>query len=131
MTCLGVDTAPFTVRFRDDNPYANARIGVYDQALTLTASVDRLLDRLTNTRFHLKVHLDRRATAVALHIAHASGEVRKSERRRHYEQALRAVTECAAILDIVGRRGTPAEVLVEARAQILWLVSELAVLATR
>ncbi|MGE0872670.1 MAG: four helix bundle protein [Kofleriaceae bacterium] len=123
-------SSPFTVRFRDDNPFASARVGVYDQALALTASVDRLLDRLAATRFHLKLRLDRSATAVALHIAQASGEVRKSERRRHYERARRAATECAAILDIVGRCGTPAEILVEPRAQIIWLVSELAVLAT-
>jgi four helix bundle protein len=126
------DSHPFAVTFRGDNPHANQRAGVYEQALELTELVDRIVEA-TEARFHHKDLLDRSATVVALRIAQAAGETSKTERRGQYRVARRAATDCAAVLDILARRkGKPgdAELIAPARAVILTLVGQLAHLAT-
>lgn len=69
---------------------------------------------------------------IALRIAQAAGELSKGERRRQYRVARRAATDCAAILDILGRRkGADPAVLEPARQLVVTLVAQLAQLATR
>ncbi len=121
----------FAVSFRDDNPDATQRVGVYEQALQFTTLIDKLVDQAVG-RFHLKDVLDRESTLVAMRIAQAAGEVVKGERRDRYRSALRAATDCAAILDIMARRGAIDTSLFEpARALITSLIFQLAHLAVK
>jgi four helix bundle protein len=126
------DSHPFAVTFRGDNPGANQRTGVYEQALELTELVDRIVEG-TEARFHHKDLLDRSATMVALRIAQAAGETSKTERRSQYRVARRAATDCAAVLDILtrrrGARPGDADLVAPARAMIQTLVAQLAHLA--
>ncbi len=125
------DAHPFAVHFRDDNPHSLERAGVYEQALALTSAVDAIVEK-SEARFHLKDLLDKSATMVALRIAQAAGETAKGDRRKHYRIARRAATDCAAILDILGRRpGCDAALIAPARTIILALVTQLAHLSTR
>ena len=88
-------------------------------------------------RYHLKIALDARATAVAIRIAQAASELGKAERRTHYRAAQRLATDCAVMLDILARRPggrgptDGPDLLEPARAVIGRLVAQLAVLATR
>jgi four helix bundle protein len=125
------DAQPFAVTFRDDNPHASQRVGVYEQALAFAALVDGILDKAEG-RFHLKDTLDRGSTAVAMRIAQAAGELAKGDRRSQYRNALRHATDCAAVLDILSRRGAiHAELYEPARTLIAALIAQLAHLATR
>jgi len=125
------DSHPFAVTFREDNPHAKARSGVYEQALTLSEQVDVIVEVAT-ARFHLKDLLDKSATVVALRIAQAAGETSKAERRRQYRVARRAATDCAAVLDILARRkGIEPGLVAPARQTVMALVSELAHLSSR
>jgi hypothetical protein len=126
-----MDAHPFAVHFRADNPHALERAGVYEQALALISAIDAVVEK-TEARFHLKDLLDKRATMVTLAIAQAAGETAKGDRRKHYRIARRAATDCAAILDILGRRpGCDQALVAPARTIILALVTQLAHLATR
>lgn len=125
------DSHPFAVTFRDDNPDAKQRQGVYEQALQLTALVDKLVDSI-EARFHLKDTLDKSSTVVALRIAQAASETSKGDRRRQYRVARRAATDCAAVLDILARRrGADPTTIEPARKLVITLVAQLAQLATR
>jgi len=125
------DSHPFAVTFREDNPNAKQRTGVYEQALTLSEQVDVIVETAT-ARFHLKDLLDKSATVVALRIAQAAGETSKAERRRQYRVARRAATDCAAVLDILARRkGIEPSLVAPARQTVMTLVSELAHLSSR
>ena len=126
-----MDSHPFAVSFRDDNPHAKQRAGVYEQALAFSEQVDTIVETIT-ARFHLKDLLDKSATVVALRIAQAAGETSKAERRRQYRVARRAATDCAAVLDILARRkGVEPGQIAPARQLVMALVSELAHLAAR
>ena len=126
-----MDSHPFAVSFRDDNPHAKQRTGVYEQALTFSELVDSIVETVT-ARFHLKDLLDKSATVVALRIAQAAGETSKAERRRQYRVARRAATDCAAVLDILARRkGVEPGQIAPARQLVMALVSELAHLSSR
>ena len=125
------DAHPFAVHFRQDNPHATERIGVYDQALALTTLVDVLVES-SQARFHLKDLLDKSATLVAMRVAQAAGETSKQERRRQYRVARRAATDVAAVLDIMARRpGMNQGVLAPAKQNVMELVSRLAILSTK
>jgi hypothetical protein len=125
------DAHPFAVHFRDDNPHALERAGVYEQALALTSAIDPIVEK-AEARIHLRDLLDKSATIVALRVAQAAGETAKGDRRKHYRVARRAATDCAAILDILGRRpGVDSATLAPARAIVLQLVTLLAHLAAR
>lgn len=144
------DEHPFAVHFKDDksdevrtrraaeggakvndNPHALERASVYEQAIALTSAVDAVIEK-SEARFHLKDLLDKSSTVVVLRVAQAAGETAKGDRRKHYRLARRAATDCAAILDILGRRpGCDPAVLAPARGLILSLVNRLAHLATR
>ncbi|MFN0251248.1 MAG: four helix bundle protein [Kofleriaceae bacterium] len=125
------DAHPFAVQFRDDNPHALERAGVYEQALALVSAVDAVVEK-AEARFHLKDLLDKSATMTALRIAQAAGETARADRRKHYRIARRAATDCAAILDILGRRpGCDPALIGPARTIILALITQLAHLATR
>lgn len=126
-----MDSHPFAVSFRDDNPHAKKRTGVYEQALAFSEHVDTIVETIT-ARFHLKDLLDKSATVVALRIAQAAGETSKAERRRQYRVARRAATDCAALLDILARRrGVEPAQITPARQLVMTLVNELAHLSSR
>ena len=117
--------------FREDNPNAKLRTGVYEQALAFSEQVDTIIETVL-ARFHLKDLLDKSATVVALRIAQAASETSKPERRRQYRVARRAATDCAAVLDILARRkGVDPGAIAPARQQVMVLVSELAHLSSR
>lgn len=125
------DAHPFAVHFRDDNPHALERAGVYEQALALTSALDGIVEH-GQARIHLRDLLDKSSTIVVLRVAQAAGETSTGDRRKHYRIARRAATDCAAILDILGRRpGIDAAQLAPARAIVLQLVTQLAHLAAR
>lgn len=126
-----MDSHPFAVTFRDDNPHAKQRTGVYEQALAFSEQVDAIVETVP-ARFHLKDLLDKSATVVTLRIAQAASETSKPERRRQYRVARRAATDCAAVLDIlVRRKGVDPAAIAPARQLVIVLVSELAHLSSR
>ncbi|HEY4177408.1 MAG TPA: four helix bundle protein [Kofleriaceae bacterium] len=125
------DEHRFAVLFRDDNPHAKERVGVYEEALAFTVLIDELVEK-SEARFHLKDLLDKSATAVAMRIAQAGAELNKLDRRRQYRVARRAATDCAAVLDILARRATGSPALLgAAKRAIISLVAQLATLAAR
>ena len=125
------DAHPFAVHFRQDNPHATERLGVYEQSLALTSLVDTLVET-SHARFHLKDLLDKSATVIAMRVAQAAGETSKNERRRQYRVARRAATDVAAVLDIMARRpGMNHAVLAPAKDNVMQLVARLAVLSTK
>lgn len=121
----------FAVTFRDDNPHAEQRAGVYEKALVVAGLVDEII-HTAEGRFHLKDTLDRESTSLVLRVAHAGGELDKGGRRSHYRAALRSATSVAAVLDILNRReAIAAEIFEPARMAVAALVEQLAHLAAR
>ena len=121
----------FAVHFRDDNPHALERLGVYEHALALTALIDTVIEK-AEARFFVKDLLDKNSTMIAMHVAQAGGELGKSERRKHYRVARRAATNCAAMLDILARRpNADPDLLGPAKAAVGTLIGRLAHLAVK
>jgi four helix bundle protein len=106
--------------------FDHEKLDAYQRAIEFLDIVDRIVEATPKGRAHLKDQLDRAATSVVLNIAECAGEFSPRDKRRFYRMARRSATECAAVLDIFGRRNHPAaETLREARALLVRVVSML------
>jgi len=118
------DTPPFAIRFQyrpsdaelgagshgaggAGSPHEGAgRAIVYRQALAFTARAFAVTELAATERFHLRDQLDRKASMVPQLVAQGLALADMHARRVLYVRARQAVTDCAAILDILGERGT-------------------------
>lgn len=99
----------------DDRPL------VYRQGLAFAARTFAITELAASERFHLRDQLDRKASVVPQLVAQALAVADMHRRRSLYLTARQAVTDCVAILDLLGERGTvgpidlaPAAALAEA-----------------
>jgi four helix bundle protein len=107
---MATEPPPF-VKFREPQPQASEqgeqqRVEVYQQALDLAARIFTVIELAEVERFYLRDQLDRRSTVIALYIAQGLATPDMVERRRLYQHARMAVTDCTAVLDILSQRGT-------------------------
>ncbi len=103
------------------------RVPVYQLALDFASQLYTIIELSESVeRFFLRDTLDKKSTVIPVIISRALGTKDMSERREQYRIAHRAVTDCAAILDVLQQRGTvEPEVLDGARATAAALVAKL------
>lgn len=117
------DTPPFAIRFRyrasdDDAPgeapvpapeeglaQRHDRVEVYQHALDFAARAYVVLEHAEAERFYLRDQLDRKSAILPQLVAQALATADMTQRRALYLRARQALTDCAAILDILAERG--------------------------
>jgi hypothetical protein len=139
------DTPPFGIRFRylppDDAvpPQETApsaepgvaerhdRVPVYQLALAFTAHVHAVIELAAESeRYFLRDQLDRKSAIIPQLVAQGLATAEMAARRALYVRARQALTDCAAILDMLIERRTVALSAVEpARALALELLDKL------
>jgi four helix bundle protein len=109
-----------------DAPERHDRIELYQQALELASRVFTVIELAETERYYLRDQLDRKSAIIPQLVAQGLATAGMQARRALYQRAREAVTDCAAILDILAERGTaPPEALQPARALALVLVDKL------
>ena len=83
--------------------FDHERLDVYQAALEFVVLGNDVVEQLPRGRAYLADQLQRAATSVPLNIAEGAGEYRSKEKARFYRIARRSATECAAVIDILGR----------------------------
>jgi len=137
------DTPPFGIRFRfrptdDAVPPQQAapspepgvaerhdRVPVYQQALAFSARIHEVIELAADSeRYFLRDQLDRKSAIIPQLVAQGLAVPDMAERRALYIRARQALTDCAAILDMLIERRTvePAET---PRALALELIDKL------
>jgi hypothetical protein len=107
-------------------PARHDRIELYQQALELAARVFTVLELACAERYYLRDQLDRKSAIIPQLVAQGLATADMQARRALYQRAREALTDCAAILDILSERGTVApEALAPARALALALLEKL------
>ena len=139
------DTPPFGIRFRyrpsDDavppqevapSPEPGVaerhdRVPVYQQALSFTAHVHEVIELAAESeRYFLRDQLDRKSAIIPQLVAQGLAVPDMAARRALYVRARQALTDCAAILDMLIERRTVKPAAVEpARALALELLDKL------
>jgi four helix bundle protein len=138
------DTPPFAIRFKqlpsneevpasepgpqpeDGVAQRHDRAEVYQQALDFAARAFLVLERAEAERFYLRDQLDRKSAIIPQLVAQglATGDMKL--RRAFYTRARQALTDCAAVLDILAERGiVPLDVLEPARSLSFVLLDKL------
>ena len=84
-----------------------------------------LVTGLPSNSAALSDQLRRACISVCLNIAEGAGEYRSKEKARFYRMARRSATECAAIIDILGREGGPRWRFTQANSILFEIVSML------
>ena len=88
-------------------PSATTRVPVYQKALEFAARVFTVIELAASVeRYFLRDQLDRKSTAVPQLVAQGLATDNMPQRRQLLERARRMVTDCGAILDTLGERGT-------------------------
>ncbi len=143
------DTPPFGIRFNyrpaDDElpaatpevpaapavPERHDRVPVYQLALAWTAQTYVVIERAADAeRYFLRDQLDRKSAIIPQLVAQALAIADMAARRALYVRARQALTDCAAILDmLIERRSVPLAVLAPARALALELLDTLLALS--
>jgi hypothetical protein len=139
------DTPPFGIRFRylppddavppqetapSDEPGVaerHDRVPVYRQALAFTAHVHEVIELAAESeRYFLRDQLDRKSAIIPQLVAQGLATADMAVRRALYVRARQALTDCAAILDMLLERRTVKPSAVEpARALALDLLDKL------
>jgi hypothetical protein len=117
----------------EDNPAGavpaerHDRVPVYQLALVFTARVHVVIERAgEGERYFLRDQLDRKSAIVPQLIAQGLAVAAMPVRRALYLRAREALTDCAAILDMLGARRSVEPALLEpARALALALLDKL------
>jgi four helix bundle protein len=120
----------FSIRIRA--PGSVERVPVYQKALDAAAKIFTVIELAADVeRYFLRDQLDRKSTAVPQLVAQGLATDNMPQRRTLFERARRMVVDCAAILDMLGERGTvEAEALAAARASVAGLLAALLELVT-
>src|SRR5262245_24003043 len=136
------DTPPFGIRFHyrpvDDAvpPHEAApspepgvaerhdRVPVYQQALAFAARVHEVIELTAESeRYFLRDQLDRKSAIIPQLVAQGLAVADMAARRALYVRAREALTDCAAILDMLSERGSVGRAAIEpARALALELL---------
>jgi four helix bundle protein len=87
-------------------PVLQDRVELYQQALAFAARVFTVVELAETERYHVRDQLDRKSAIVPQLIAQGLALADMKARRAIYQRAREALTDCAAILDILGERGT-------------------------
>lgn len=107
-------------------PLRQDRVEIYQQALAFTAQVFTVIELAETERYHVRDQLDRKSAIVPQLIAQGLALADMTARRAIYQRAREALTDCAAILDILGERGTiEPEALTPARELAHLLIQKL------
>ena len=113
-------------------PAETLRSELYELALELSARVFTVVELAEVERYHLRDQLDRQSTSIPLLVARGMSTTDMKGRRELYKTALRTLTECTAVIDILGQRGTvEPEALEAARSVALRLSEKLAEVCER
>jgi four helix bundle protein len=83
--------------------FDHEKLAVYQAAIDFVGLADDLIEAFPRGRAYLADQLQRAATSIALNIAEGAGEYSRGDKARFYRMALRSATECAALLDVLGR----------------------------
>jgi hypothetical protein len=140
------DTPPFAIRFKglpsndeisvqeralergpeQGEPRRHDRVGVYQQALDFAARAFAVLELAEAERYFLRDQLDRKSAVIPQLVAQGLATADMAQRRALYLRAREALTDCAAILDIlIERRVVTLDVLEPARVLALALLDKL------
>jgi 23S rRNA-intervening sequence protein len=107
-------------------PERHDRIDFYQQALGFAARVFTVIELAETERYYLRDQLDRKSAIIPQLVAQGLATADMQVRRALYQRAREALTDCAAILDILSERGTvEPEALEPARALALALLEKL------
>jgi hypothetical protein len=103
------------------------RVPVYQLALVFTARVHVVIERAAEAeRYFLRDQLDRKSAIVPQLIAQGLASADMAARRALYVRARESLTDCAAILDMLGARRSVEPALLEpARALALAILDKL------
>jgi four helix bundle protein len=74
---------------------------VYQTAIRFVTLADQISQSVPRKHTHCADQLHRASTSVVLNIAEGAGEFSRKDKARFYRIALRSVTECAAVLDVL------------------------------
>jgi hypothetical protein len=89
-----------------DVPDRPERIGLYQQALGFASRVFTVIELAEAERYYLRDQLDRKSAIIPQLIAQGLATADMQARRGLYQRARQALTDCAAILDILAERRT-------------------------
>src|ERR1041384_8188794 len=89
-----------------ERPERPERIGLYHQALGFASRVFTVIELAEAERYYLRDQLDRKSAIIPQLIAQGLATADMQARRALYLRARQALTDCAAILDILAERGT-------------------------
>jgi four helix bundle protein len=107
-------------------PERHDRIDLYQQALGFATRVFTVIELAETERYYLRDQLDRKSAIIPQLVAQGLATADMQARRALYQRAREAMTDCAAILDILSERGTvDPEALEPARALALALLEKL------
>jgi four helix bundle protein len=99
------------------------KLTVYQRALDFQEIASMLVPSVHRV---LRDQLERASLSIVLNIAEGAGRHSRRDKRRHYTIARGSAMECAAILDVLGRRRLAAEsALKEPRSLALRIVQML------
>jgi len=102
------------------------RVPVYHRAVELAARAHAVIELAADERFFLRDQLDRKSSLIPQLIAQGMAITDMAARRALLRQARRALTDCAAILDMLIERGSaPRDPVEHARGLALALLEEL------
>jgi len=107
-------------------PERHDRIDLYQQALGFASRVFTVIELAEAERYYLRDQLDRKSAIIPQLVAQGLATADMQARRALYQRAREALTDCAAILDMLAERGTvEPEALEPTRALALALLEKL------
>jgi hypothetical protein len=107
-------------------PERHDRIDLYHQTLELARRVFTVIELAETERYYLRDQLDRKSAIIPQLVAQGLATADMQARRALYQRAREALTDCAAILDILAERGTvEPEALEPTRALALVVLEKL------
>ena len=107
-------------------PERHDRIDLYQQTLELAHLVFTVIELAETERYYLRDQLDRKSAIIPQLVAQGLATADMPARRALYQRAREALTDCAAILDILAERGTvEPEALEPTRALALVVLEKL------
>ncbi|MBW7895965.1 MAG: four helix bundle protein [Opitutaceae bacterium] len=111
--------------------FNHERLKVYQEALRFVTWVGPIIEDLP-AKLAARDQLDRASTSIVLNLAEGNGKRSYPDRCRYFDIARGSVVECAACLDVLGRRGKlNAETVAAGKAILLEVVAMTAGLIAR
>jgi len=82
--------------------FAFQKMDVYRASMEFVSFAKKVSDDLPRGSANLRDQIMRAATSITLNIAEGSGKRHRDDKRRYYGSALGSVSECVAVLEIMG-----------------------------